>query len=466
MSDDTTIDARTKHLLEAPVFPTLLRLAAPNVGEAAARVAFISLDAVFVSWVGTDALAGIAVVFPLFLMMQTISAGGLGVGVASAIARALGGGRKDEAAAVAGNTVILVILLSAFSSAALLFGGPWLYRSIGLTGAALDAAIVYSAIVFGGAISVWTMNLLANIIRGTGNMKVPASAIVVGEIAHVIVSPVLILGLGPFPAMGITGAAIGIVATYTLGAAILIAYLLSSKGLLTLRLQDLRWRTASMQSILGVGAPAALNALQFQLTIVVLSSYAAIFGTAATAGLGTALRLELLQVPIVFAFGSAIVTMVATTTGAGNLQRARKITLAGCATAAVIGLLFASVAVGLPAQWLGLFTSDADVVAYGASYLSVVGPAYPVFTASLALFFAAQGAGYGFGPFLASSLRLLVVAGGGWLAVNLLDGAIDSLFVVTAAALIISSIGILIASRAVLWPPRPTPTAAAAAVRR
>src|SRR2546427_12879470 len=83
---------RTRALLEAPILTTLLRLAAPNVVVIAVQAAINVLEAVYVGWLGRDALAGIALVFPLVMLMQTMSAGRMGGGIASAIARALGGG--------------------------------------------------------------------------------------------------------------------------------------------------------------------------------------------------------------------------------------------------------------------------------------------------------------------------------------------------------------------------------------
>src|SRR5262245_54577818 len=99
----------TRRLLEAPVTPTLLRLAAPNMAEAVARVAFITLDAYFVAWLGDDALAGISLVFPFFLLMQTMSAGGMGGGIASAIARALGAGRPEHAQTLVLHAVVIAL---------------------------------------------------------------------------------------------------------------------------------------------------------------------------------------------------------------------------------------------------------------------------------------------------------------------------------------------------------------------
>src|SRR5262245_37181407 len=84
--------ASTRALLEAPVLPALLRLAAPNVAIMVAQAAITTFDAFVLGWLGAEALAGVALTFPLVMLMQTMSAGGMGGGVASAVARALGGG--------------------------------------------------------------------------------------------------------------------------------------------------------------------------------------------------------------------------------------------------------------------------------------------------------------------------------------------------------------------------------------
>src|SRR5437879_2917616 len=91
------LPARTRALLEAPILPTLLRLAAPNVVVVVVQAMSSAFDAFFVGRLGADALAGVSLVFPLWMLMVTMSAGGMGGGIASAIARALGAGRRAEA---------------------------------------------------------------------------------------------------------------------------------------------------------------------------------------------------------------------------------------------------------------------------------------------------------------------------------------------------------------------------------
>src|SRR5437899_7294086 len=137
------LSPRTRLLLEAAIPQTLLRLAAPNVIIIAAQAAMNVLEAVFVGWLGRDALAGVALVFPLIMLMQTMSAGGMGGGVSAAVARALGAGRQRDANALVLHALVIAIVMAAGFTGALVLGGPMLYRAMGGTGGALAAGLAY-----------------------------------------------------------------------------------------------------------------------------------------------------------------------------------------------------------------------------------------------------------------------------------------------------------------------------------
>jgi Na+-driven multidrug efflux pump len=260
----SVLSSRTQRILEAPVLPLLLSLAAPNIGEAAARITFLTADAVFVSWLGSDALAGVAVVFPLFLILQTATASGFGSGVSSAIGRALGAGDHGRAASLAGVAVAIALIGGALTTALMLATGPALYAAMGLSGRPVEMAVLYGGVMFGGSVLVWLMNLLANVSRGAGNMMVPAFAIAIGEAFHLALSPALILGWGPFPALGIVGAALAAVIAYGVGTIVLVVHLVSRQALVRLRLGAIRLRRQEAAAILGVGVVSAASATLFQ----------------------------------------------------------------------------------------------------------------------------------------------------------------------------------------------------------
>jgi Na+-driven multidrug efflux pump len=154
---------RTRLLLYGPIVPTLLRLASPNVLVTVAQASTGLIETYFVARLGTDALAGMALVFPFVMLMQMISSGAMGGGISSAIARALGGGRRDDADALVLHALIIQVALGAtFSAVMLAFGSP-IYRALGGNGGELSAALVYSNVVFAGNVLLWAMNGLANV---------------------------------------------------------------------------------------------------------------------------------------------------------------------------------------------------------------------------------------------------------------------------------------------------------------
>src|SRR5579871_2208287 len=264
---DAALSARTRALIEAPIATTLVRLAAPNVLVMLMQASVGLIETYFVGQLGTDALAGVALVFPVVMLMQMMSAGAMGGGISSAIARALGAGRRADADALALHAVMIALLLGGFFTALVIGGGPWLYRTMGGDGATLDAALTYSNVVFAGALLLWLMNTLASILRGTGNMLLPAAVICVGALVLVPLSPALIFGWGPFPALGVAGGGVAVVAYYAVGSLVLGACLRTRASVVRLTLAGARLRWTLFYDILRVGAVASLITVQTNLTV-------------------------------------------------------------------------------------------------------------------------------------------------------------------------------------------------------
>jgi putative MATE family efflux protein len=445
------LSAQTRRLLDGPVTPTLLWLAAPNVLVMMLQAAVSTLDAVFVGWLGSEALAGVSLVFPLVMLMQTMSAGGMGGGVASAVARALGAGRRADAHALVAHAILIALTMAACFTTALVLGGPSLYRAMGGTGRALDSAIAYSNVLFAGASAYWLFNTLGSVVRGTGNMALPAAVMIAGALIYIGLSPALILGWGPFPRLGIAGAAWASIASFSLGALALAAFLLSGRSLVTLSLRGVRLRRALFWDILRVGAPGALNTVLTNLTVVLLTGLVGPFGAAALAGYGMGARLEYLLIPLVFGLGAGLVTMVGTNVGAGQVVRAERVAWVGAGLAAGLTGSIGLLAAIFPGAWLGLFSTDPDVLAAGARYLTIVGPVYGFFGVGLALYFASQGAGRLSWPLIAGFARVLIAALGGWLAIHQFGAGLSGLFIAIALALVVFGVTVVAAIKAGAW---------------
>lgn len=447
--DRARMNPRTWRLLHGPILPTLLGMAWPNILVMLAQASTGLIETWWVSRLGTDALAGMALVFPGFMMMQMLSAGAMGGGISSAIARALGGGRQDDASALVLHALIVNGLLGLCFSAAFLLLGPQLYRSMGGQAGSLDAALQYSDVVFAGNVLVWLMNALASSVRGTGNMLVPSAAVCVGVALLVPLSPLLIFGYGPIPAMGIAGAGAAVVLTTALTAAVLAWYVLSRYSLARPRLA--RLRLALFGDILRVGVVGSVSTLQTTLTVALTTALVgAAAGPDALAGYGTGSRLEYLLIPLVFGLGAPLVALVGTNIGAGQHRRALRAALLGGVVAFCLAETVGLAAAIWPMAWLSLFDADPHMLETGAAYLRVVGPAYGFFGLGLCLYFASQGAGRLLWPLLAGLFRMVLAVGGGWLALRL-TGSLAWVFVALGMALVVYGATLAVAIASGVW---------------
>jgi MATE family, multidrug efflux pump len=405
------VAARTKLLLEGPILATLLRLSAPNVLNLLAIAGMITFDGLFLGRLGADALAGVSLAFPFVMLMQHTAASGMGGGVSSAIARALGGGKRDVADALVFQTFVLALGLAATFSTVLLLAAPIVFRAMGGQGPVLSAAMDYANVAFCAAISICMLNLLGSAVRGTGNMALPAGVIVGSVLGHVVVSPVLIFGWGPIPGVGPAGAGWGLMVSFAAGSLILFAYLRSSRSLVRLRFRGARLQWPLFADILKVGVPGLINVVITNLSVIVLTGIAAQMGKETALGYALGARLEYILIPLAFGFGTAIVAMVGTNWGGKQYQRAHRAAWTGAMTVAVtcagIGIFFAL----FPTLWLHLFTSDEATLRVGTSYLRIVGPIYSLYGLGMGLYFASQGLGNALWTVSANATRLVVSGG-------------------------------------------------------
>ncbi|MEE7456789.1 MATE family efflux transporter [Methylorubrum populi] len=429
------MDIRTRRLLEAPLMPTLARMAVPNILVMMVQTSIGLIETYFVASLGTDALAGMALVFPVVMLVQMLSAGGMGGGIQSAVSRTLGARRQAEAGELAWHASALALGLGIATSLLALPFGPALYALMGGTGGSLHAATAYAQVVFGGAVLIWLFNALSAVIRGTGNMALPAIVSCVGALVLIPLSPALIFGWGPFPELGIVGGGVAFAAYYAAGTAVFAGYLWSGRGVLrpSRRLPRLAW--APSREILRIGVLSGIASMTSNVTVIAATGFVGTAGPAAVAGYGTGARLEYLLVPLVFGLGSPIAALVGTALGAGDRARARQAALSGAVVAGVLTETIGLAAALHPAGWLGLFGDDPAMLATGSLYLRLVGPFYGFFGFGLALYFAAQGAGRVGWPLAASLLRMAVALGGAWIAA-LLGFGVAGMFVALAAGFV------------------------------
>lgn len=435
--------ARTKLLLAGPIFPTLLRLAAPNVLNLLAFVGVIVFDGYFLGRIGTNALAGASLAFPFVMLVLQTTNSGMGAGVTSAVAHALGAGNRERADQLVFHALLLALALGIAFSIVLWLSAPFIFRWMGGRGDMLDDALAYANVALGGAVCITVLNLLGNAVRGTGNMSLHANVLLWCVVAHIAMTPLLIFGWGPVPALGAAGAGWGLVIPFAVGSLVMISYLRSSSSIVRLNVRGIAPRWELFADILKVGVPGLINTALTNLSIIILTGAAGQFGPEAAIGYAMGARLEYIMQPIAFGFGTAIVAMVGTNWGARQYSRARRIAWTGAITVAVVCGTIGLVVAASPSLWLGLFSSDPEVIRFGMEYLRMAGPVYLFFGLGLGLFFVCQGYGRGFAAMSTNAARLIwsAVAGitaGHWLGFGVTGfcAAVAAGFVLYAALLL------------------------------
>lgn len=437
--------------LTAPIGPTILRLAAPNIISMVMSSLTMMTEAFYIGQLGTAPLAGLALAFPMMMLMGMLSAGAFGGTITGAVSRRLGAGDRAGAEEVAVHAVLLMVVLASICSAVFLAGGRVIYGTLGGSGAVLEQALAYSDTLFLGCISLWLSNALAGIVRATGNMAVAAKIGVMGSFLQISIAGVLVFGLGPFPQMGIAGAPAGIIVSSSISTVLMLIYLTTRCRELRLHVTGVKLHWAPIIAILRIGGLAAINPFCTLASVLVVTASMARFGTDVLAGYGIGARLEFLVVPMVFGLGAASTALVGVHFGARQFARAHRVGWTAAGFSAILAGSIGAVAALFPGLWANLFTDVEAVRAACRAYLQTVAPFYAFFGVATCLFFASQGAGRVVWPVIAAVVRVVIIVGGSVFLASSPAAVPNDYFMVIAAGMITHAVVTATAIRLGAW---------------
>jgi len=437
-------------LLTAPIGASLWKLAGPTTAVMVAQT-FVAIAETFIfGRLGTEALAGFALVFPFMMMMTMMAAGGMGGGVAAAMARAMGGGRSEDARSLVLHALVLGVVLALLFTLLAWTVAPGLYRLLGGEGRALDHALTYSHILFSGALIIWANFFLSALLRGGGDAATPGRYMLVSSIAQVPLSYVLALGIGDWPGLGMAGPAFSSLITSAVSAVLQARALWSGKLGFVPAIGGIPLQGRLFWDILRVGLISSFSAFTANLTAMLVTGFVGRFGVAALAGYGIGVRLEFMLVPLAFGIGSGLTVLVGVAAGANDWRRAVRVAWIGSLIAGLGIGSFGWIVAAVPEGWARLFTNDPEVVDATVAYITHVAPFYFLFGIGMTLSFASQGAGRMTAPFLAGIARMLVATVGGWFTIESLGWGLPGVFAAIAVGMII--FGSLIAGPLLVHP--------------
>ena len=445
------MENRTQEFLTKPIIPLLIRMSAPNTIAFFIQSLVVLTEVWFISRLGTNSLAAVALAFPLLMITQTMSGGALGGAITSAIARSMGADDIEKAERLIWHSIIISLGGAiSFLILFLLFGKQLLFL-LGGRGEILQESYAYCSILFFGGILLWLSGSLSAVLRGMGNMRFPATLMVITSSIQVILSGGFILGWFGFPKLGVPGAAVAVLISSALMVTVILFKLRSKSIPASLRKERFQLKKFLFDNIFEVAIPASLSPLLVVGTILVLTGLVGRFGTEALAGYGIGSRVEFLMIPLIFGIGTAMTSIVGANIGALNIDRAEKVGILGGSTAGFVSILIGLTLAVFPEAWIQFFTDDIKAFEVTKKYIQIVGPFYIFQGIGLSLYFASQGANAMQWPTIATIARFIIACAGGGISVYWLDLGIESIFISSSAAMAIFGLMIFISIKKGAW---------------
>ncbi len=425
-------------LTSGNVTRSIIRLAWPTTVAMSLQTAFNLVDTFFVSRLGAQAIAAVSMMFPVFFLMFGL-AGGMGIGTASLVARCLGTGNTPRGESAAQHAVLLSVALGiAFTVAGLLCQAR-LFAAMGAGPQILPLVLSYSTWIFGGSIFIFIGIAASSILRGQGDMKTPMTTMIVSVVLNTALDPLLIFGVGPFPELGVEGAALATFAARGVGCVLIVGYLMVGRPSVKLRIRGFSADTGVVGSILAVGVPTSLNRVVMSASRMLLIRIVASFGYSAIAAFGLVMRMDQLVILPSLGISTAVIALVGHNVGARHFDRAESCVWRSAVLAMIVMEALGIVFFLTPSIWIGIFTKAPDVMAHGTSYLRIVPLTYMFMGLSIIMGAAFQGAGKGMPALVISSLRLLVLTVPGALVLSRLMG-LRGVWLAIAGSVIIASL--------------------------
>ena len=364
-------NAKRARLTDGPIASTLARLTGPMIIGILGMVAFNLVDTFFVGQLGTSQLAALSFTFPVVFMISSIAIG-IGIGAAAVISRAIGHGDQDQVQRFTTDSLFLAVILVGVALIIGLLTIEPVFRLLGATEQTLPYIREYMTIWYGGIIFLVIPMVGNSAIRATGDTKTPSLVMLVAVGVNIILDPLLIFGIGPFPQMGVAGAATATVISRAVTFLVAVWVLYYRDQMITLVVPPLRTLLNSWRRILYIGVPAAGTKMIVPLGTAVITRLVSGYGEEAVAAYGVSARVEIFSLVLVLALSTALAPFVGQNFGAARMERVR--TGVGYAQqfAVASGIVAALLLAVIARPLASLFNSDPAVIDLIVLYLRIV----------------------------------------------------------------------------------------------
>ena len=409
-------------LIELPFTKIFFKLAIPNLYSTLIAAVTVIFDLWYVGQIGVSELAGVAYIFPIYMLTSMLSNGAFGGAISGAVARAFGSRNIFQAECVFRSAILIACLGSLIMMLIFFLLAESFFIYFNIDKEVAISALSYGNILLGGIFLIWLFNIIISVTRGSGNTLVPAYSWSIVLIFHIVIACtnfnfengtiILVKNIKLFNEVFIFSAlqwsVISLLSGYFVGIIFVIGFYYFGKHSFSLNLRDV----LKFDGIIKLFKSGSLASCQSLMTIALAlfcTTVISVFGTNWTAGFGIAIRLELLLIPIIFGIGGALIAIVGANVGAKKISRAIAMTWKGTFFSVFIvgfiGLFFSI----YPDLWSAFFTDNAEIKETSKLYLKVVAPFYAFFALGLGLYFTCQAFNTLLWPVIGTFIRMVFV---------------------------------------------------------
>ncbi len=358
--------------LEGPIGTALIRLAIPITLGNLLQTGYQLTDAFWVGRLGAAAVAAVSISFPVNFLVIALGAG-FGIAGATLSAQYMGAGRQDMVNHVAAQTMMMVTVTSAVLGAAGFALAPYLLELLGVAPDVYVGALGFMRVSFVGIIFVFAYGMFQALMRGVGETRMPLMIVLGTVVLNFLLDPLFIFGLGPLPPQGVMGAALATLTTQGLAALLGIAIFLRGRHGIQLSWRGFRPDPVYIKRAFFLGLPGSIELSTRGLGPMLLTFLVAGFGTVTLAGYGVGSNiLQFVTIPA-WGMSQAVSTLVSQNMGAGNPQRAARVTYLGASASFAILSIVGLIAYVLAPALVAFFVPRApDVIAEGAQFIRIM----------------------------------------------------------------------------------------------
>ncbi len=383
----------SRDFTQGSIFAALVILAIPMILEMSMESLFAIVDTFFVAKLGAESVAVVGLTESVLALIYAVGVG-LSIGATAMVARRVGEKDMEGAAVTATHAVYLGIIVSVLMGAAGVIFAPAILRVLGAEPHVIELGVPFMRIMMGTNIVIVFLFLLNGIFRGAGDAAIALRVLIIANGLNILFCPLFIFGIGPFPELGVTGAAVATVCGRGAGVAYAAWTLFGrSNGRLHVNKEHWRFDPKLLVSLVRLSGTAVLQFLISTASWSVLVAITAVFGTAALAGYQIGLRVIIFVLLPAVGLANAAATLVGQNLGAGRPDRAeRSVWIAGGLNAALLG--FAGMFFVVFSEFvISIFTTDPEVGAFGRDCLRIVGYGYAFYGLAMVMESSFNGAG-------------------------------------------------------------------------